>query len=97
MRTIAILNAKEQFLLKYPNEEFEAPETEVMQSALKAQGMGNFNLTKTIELRLSGIDVMHLSERKQTTGIIDSYYSVSSRVWYMPGSILIGALLKYSM
>lgn len=44
---IALLENSDGY--EYPNEEFEAPETEVMQSALKAQGMGNFNLTKTIE------------------------------------------------
>lgn len=54
-----------------------------------------YNIKKNIELKLTGTDVTHLSERKQTTGTIDSYYSVNSRVWYMPGNILLGVLLKY--
>ena len=38
---------------------------------------------------------MHLAERKRETGRIDSYYSMNSRVWYMPGYVMAGLTLKY--
>lgn len=54
-----------------------------------------YKLTPEIQLQCSAIDMLHLSERIQASGIIDSYYAVNSRVWYMPGSILCGVTVKY--
>lgn len=54
-----------------------------------------YDASKRLGLRLYGSDVMHLAERKRETGRIDSYYSMNSRVWYMPGYVMAGLTLKY--
>lgn len=54
-----------------------------------------YDISKTMSLTLTGHDVLHLKERRQTIGQIDTYYSIVSRVWYMPGNILLGLKIKY--
>ena len=54
-----------------------------------------YDISKTMSLTLTGNDVLHLKERRQTIGQIDTYYSIVSRVWYMPGNILLGLKIKY--
>lgn len=54
-----------------------------------------YRLSENYNLKLSGMDIMHLSERKQTTGIISPISSIDSKVWYMPGHMLLGVLIRY--
>jgi hypothetical protein len=54
-----------------------------------------YDISRKVSLKLSGEDVFHLSERVRSSGSIDSYYSVDSRIWYMPGNIMCGITLKY--
>jgi hypothetical protein len=54
-----------------------------------------YDVSRKVSLKLSGEDLFHLSERVRSSGHIDSYYAVESRVWYMPGNILCGITWKY--
>lgn len=54
----------------------------------------DYDLSNSVKLRLKGSDLGHLRERKQATGSVSSYYSVSSTSWYMPGYLLAGVTIK---
>ena len=54
----------------------------------------DYDLSDSVKLRLKGDDLGHLRERRQATGSVSSYYSVSSTTWYMPGYLLAGVTIK---
>lgn len=54
-----------------------------------------YNIADDIILKLSGVDVMHMKERRQMTGSNTSYSSINSNTWYMPGHIMAGISFKY--
>ena len=54
-----------------------------------------YELTKNILLKIRGVDVMHLGERKQMSGRTTTYYATNNLTWYMPGHITAGISLKY--
>ena len=54
-----------------------------------------YDLTDNITLRLRGMDVAHLRERRQMTGNVTAYYSVNSITRYMPGYVMAGISVRY--
>lgn len=54
-----------------------------------------YDISKRIMLKASGTDVLHLKERRQMTGSINSFYTIDSMISYMPGHLTAGVVIKY--
>lgn len=57
--------------------------------------LARYDLSKKVQVSLTGQDVLHVNSRTSTDATIDNYLSTYSTTQYMPGHILLGLTVKY--
>ena len=54
-----------------------------------------YDLSKKLQISITGQDVFHLSKKTSADVTINNYLSTYSTIRYMPGQVLLGLAIKY--
>lgn len=54
-----------------------------------------YDFSDKMTLQITGNDITHINNRIQTEGTLNNYYTNYRSIYYMPGNIMLGLIVKY--